>query len=275
MTSLETGTGRDDWDQHWSSYGHGAVRNPAQAYRRRLICKLLAANGCSNSSRILDIGSGQGDLAFELRQRFPKGAIAGVEFSRTGVAVATARVPDAQFFQRDLLASCHDAAPLASWADYAVCSEVLEHVDDPELFLTHASEYLARGGSLIVTVPGGPMSAFDRHIGHRQHYDPESLRALLEKSGFSVELATTAGFPFFNLYRLVVILRGQSLISDVRTTSPTLTAHLASAVMYLFRPLFKLNILGTRLGWQVVAVARCQNSASRRLAARVQDQSAM
>jgi hypothetical protein len=133
---------------------------------------------------------------------------------------------------------------------------VLEHLDNPGLFLTNASEYLAPGGTLVVTVPGGPMSQFDRHIGHRRHFDPRTLRTVLEYSGFTVKLATTAGFPFFNLYRSVVILRGSSLITDVNTKSRGFTSLLARAVMALFRPLFALNLFGTGLGWQIVAVAR-------------------
>jgi SAM-dependent methyltransferase len=263
MTSIQLRSADDDWDQHWNSYADGAERNPAQAYRRRLICKLLARNGCSGASRILDIGSGQGDLARDLRNVFPEADIAGMELSEAGVAIASAKVPSVLFLQRDLLVPRDGPAPLASWARYAVCSEVLEHIDDPMLFLTHASEYITPGGTLIVTVPGGPMSQFDRHIGHRRHYSPESLRKLLAGCGFSVELATTAGFPFFNVYRLVVLLRGASLISDVSATSQKLSTHFARAVMSLFSALFRLNVVGTPFGWQIVAVARLGGSQER------------
>ena len=43
----------------------------------------------------------------------------------------------------------------AGWATDAVCSEVLEHVDSPVLFLQAARPWLADGSRLIVTVPGG------------------------------------------------------------------------------------------------------------------------
>jgi hypothetical protein len=71
-----------------------------------------------------------------------------------------------------------------------------------------------------------------------------------------VELTTTAGFPFFNLYRLIVILRGKHLITDVDSKALGWRATLARTVMDLFRPLFALNITGTQFGWQTVAVAR-------------------
>jgi SAM-dependent methyltransferase len=244
------------WGEHWRHYTQAAERNPAQKYRRRLVCKLLSRYGCSDNRRILDIGSGQGDLVRDLRQAFPTAEIAGLELSAAGVNIASEKTPSARFFQRDLLDQFVDPATLHRWAQYAVCAEVLEHLDDPGLFLDHASQYLSAGGLLVVTVPGGPQSEFDRHIGHRRHYDPERLQALLESRGFTVELATTAGFPFFNLYRLVVILRGRSLITDVNTESRGITSALARAVMAIFHPLFALNLFGTRLGWQIVAVAR-------------------
>jgi SAM-dependent methyltransferase len=259
MKSLQTQVPHDDWEQHWAVYSDGAERNPAQHFRRQLICKLLTAHGCSDASRILDLGSGQGDLAKDLRAAFPKAEIAGIELSAVGLAIASAKVPDARFFQRDLLEPASALAPARSWARYAVCSEVLEHLDNPGLFLAHASEYLAPEGTLVVTVPGGPMSQFDRYIGHRHHYNPQTLRSLLEDNGFTVELATTAGFPFFNLYRSVVILRGSCLITDVNTKSRGLTSLLARVVMALFRPLFALNLFGGSLGWQIVAVARLGN----------------
>ncbi len=108
----------------------------------------------------------------------------------------------------------------------------------------------------MVTVPGGPQSEFDRHIGHRQHFTPQMLRALLETSGFRVEIATTAGFPFFNLYRMAVILRGKRLITDVRSGSTGASSGLARVVMGAFRPLFAMNIMGSSLGWQTIATAR-------------------
>jgi SAM-dependent methyltransferase len=254
--TVNTRAAQDDWDQHWRHYAGAAEQNPAQRYRRQIVCNLLRRGQCSGTARILDIGSGQGDLAIDLQQAFPTAELAGVELSAEGVAEATRKMPAGRFLQRDLLDPDADPGPLRSWAQYAVCAEVLEHLDDPRLFLQHASRYLAPGCTLVVTVPGGPQSEFDRHIGHRQHFTPQMLRALLEQSGFTVQIATTAGFPFFNLYRLAVILRGKRLITDVQSGSTSGSGGLARAVMSVFRPLFAMNIWGTSLGWQTVATAR-------------------
>jgi len=256
MTELARPVDRDDWNQHWRDYATAAERNPAQRYRRVIIGKLLERFGCTGRARILDVGSGQGDLARDLHRLFPEAEIAGIELSSAGVDMASRKVPSARFFQCDLLQKDQSAGPIRAWAQYAVCSEVLEHVDDPGLLLARASEYLAPGATLVVTVPGGPKSEFDRYIGHRLHYSPASLRELLESQGLEVELATTAGFPFFNLYRLAVILRGKQLIADVDGRSTRLQGNLGSAVIALFELLFAFNLLGSSLGWQTLAVAK-------------------
>jgi SAM-dependent methyltransferase len=243
---------QDDWDRHWQDYADAAEDNPAQRYRRRVAVKLLAKSSCSGAARILDIGSGQGDLARDLRHAFPQAEIAGLELSATGIEVSRRKVPGACFLQRNLLEP-GDPGELRSWAQFAVCSEVLEHLDDPGLFLRNTADYLAPGCVLIVTVPGGPMSDFDRHIGHRGHFTPARLRSLLDDSGFNVEMAATAGFPFFNLYRMVVISRGKRLITDVQSGS---RSALATAVMAMFRPLFSLNLLNSPWGWQTISTAR-------------------
>jgi SAM-dependent methyltransferase len=241
----------DDWNRHWRSYAESAARNPAQGYRRRLILSLLSANG--QPRRVLDIGAGTGDLAHSIRQSFPNAEIVGLDVSAAGLEVARQKVPDAVFLERDL--SQAESAPeeFRGWASHAVCSEVLEHVDDPERLLTNAIPYLAPGCLVVVTVPGGPMSAFDRHIGHRRHYRPVELRELLERVGLVAERATGAGFPFFNVYRLVVVLRGRRLIDDAEAGSAGLTAR---AAMRLFGLLFRLNLDASPWGWQTVARAR-------------------
>jgi SAM-dependent methyltransferase len=258
-----TSSARDDWDQHWQEYTESAEQNPAQGYRRRVVCRLLSAYGCSDAARVLDIGSGQGDLAVDLRRAFVAAEIAGIELSATGVEVSARKVPDARFVQRDLLDGAGDAGPLRGWAQYAVCSEVLEHLDEPDVLLKNSRAYLAPGCVLVVTVPGGPQSEFDRHIGHRQHFTPESLGALLERSGFQVEFAGGAGFPFFNLYRMAVIARGKRLVTDVQSGSHGASSWLARAVMAIFRPSFSLNLLNSRWGWQTVAVARLTTTETR------------
>ncbi len=253
MGSPREAAEHDDWDRHWLDYASAAERNPAQRYRRRLIFELLELGG--SPARVLDIGSGQGDFAAELLRRSPKTELLGLEVSASGIAIARQKAPAARFVQRDLTQPGRPATDERAWATHAVSSEVLEHVDDPRGLLQNAAAYMARDCRLVVTVPGGPMSAFDRHIGHRRHFTPRALRALLTQAGFEVESTAGAGFPFFNLYRLAVILAGERLVASLSASggSESPSAH---AVMAGFGALFRLNGSRGRFGWQTVAVAR-------------------
>jgi SAM-dependent methyltransferase len=245
---------RDDWDTHWDHYAVANEYNPAQSYRRRLALRLLERTAMPE--RVLDIGSGQGDLLVDAAERWPQAALLGLETSQRGNEIAQAKLPSASFELVDLSRDVAPTPRLAGWATHAVCSEVLEHVDEPAVFLRHARAYLAPGARLVVTVPGGPMSLFDRHIGHRKHYTPGVLRALLESAGFEVEWVGGAGFPFFNLYRLVVIARGKRLVQDVSRRGQAGVSLLARFVMSIFRLLFHFNLAKSPWGWQVIALAR-------------------
>ncbi len=244
---------RDDWESHWTDFSEASRINPAVSYRLRLLGRHLNGVGVPGV-HLLDIGSGPGYLLADLSRRFPDAELRGVELSQTAIAAARTRAPRAAFLQRDLIGSPEPPEDWRSWADTAICSEVLEHVDEPGVLLANAMSLLKPGGRLIVTVPGGPRSAFDHHIGHRRHYSRLDLRTLLVDSGYTVERCETAGFPFFNLYRLMVILRGSRLVEDAKTGRATegLTARLIGA---LFRALLHFNVRGTPWGWQLVAEA--------------------
>src|SRR5258708_38313212 len=112
-----------DWDRHWTALDKAARRNPAQKYRRRLILDALRIEGDGRGARVLDIGSGQGDLAVDLLQRHPAADCVGVELSRSGVSIASQRVPQARFFERDLLQAVAPPESLQGWATHAICSE--------------------------------------------------------------------------------------------------------------------------------------------------------
>lgn len=246
----------DDWDDHWERYAAAASRNPAQRMRHELIERLLEKVSSGNPQRVLDIGSGQGDLVLKLGRRFTEAEFVGFEMSQRGVEISREKISDARFETADLFKPPETLERFAGWATQAVCSEVLEHVDSPELLMAAAGRYLAPGATVIVTVPGGPMSAFDQHIGHRQHFTRESIRTVLEDAGYSIDRVWLSGFPFFNLYRAMVILRGGKLTEDIESGRSGWGSTLANMAMAMFRGLFRFNLWNSPWGWQVVAIAR-------------------
>lgn len=247
----------NDWDHHWHAYGESAEGNPANLYRRNLILNLMGRPPAG--STVLDIGSGQGEFAVHLQHRFPDLAVWGVEYSAAGVArsraLAAAQGSSAQFRQLDLLqpVDLADGQPPAS---FAVCSEVLEHVSDPTRLMRNARVLLAPACRVVVTVPGGPQSAFDHHIGHYQHFNADQLRTVITEAGYAVERVLRAGFPFFNLYKLAVIARGRRLIADLERRAPDRPAIRGESLLRSFFGFgFRHSLDDFPFGWQMIAVA--------------------
>jgi len=100
------------------------------------------------------------------------------------------------------------------------------------------------------------MSAFDKHIGHRKHWRPREIEILLRDAGYTPEHVTGVGFPFFNLYRCVVILRGEKLIRDAIAGPTGRPSAAARAGMSIFQQLMRPNLNSSRLGWQMIAKCR-------------------
>jgi SAM-dependent methyltransferase len=243
---------RDDWDAHWDQYAVAAQYNPAQSYRRRVALSLLDRTVAP--ARLLDIGSGQGDFLLDAARRWPQAELVGLEASRRGNEIAQAKLPNARFELVDLTIDAPPGPELSGWATHAVCSEVLEHVDDPVALLQNARAYLAPGARLIVTVPGGSMSAFDKRIGNRRHYSPAMLAETFHEAGLDTEATFGAGFPFLNLYRRVVIARGERLAEDLAGGDGRPSAA-ARAAMAAFRPLLAISLERSPWGSQIVGIA--------------------
>jgi SAM-dependent methyltransferase len=246
--------GADDWDRHWSEQATTNALNPATVYRRELVLRLLALADALRPIRVLDLGCGPGEFDMHLMRARSDIELLGLDASETGIAIARRKVPGAEFRQRDFTRPL-ELPEFERWATHAVCQEVLEHLDDPVSVLRNVKPLLAPGCRLVITVPAGPVSAFDRHIGHRRHFTPGLLQRIIEDAGLEAREIRGAGFPFFNLYRLAVIARGERLVTDAAEGDESRLPLAAKAAIRTFGALFKLNTDRTSLGWQLVAVA--------------------
>jgi SAM-dependent methyltransferase len=265
VVSGATAPDPNDWDHHWDAYGEAAEGNPANIYRRRLLMKLLGRPVAG--STVLDIGSGQGEFALHLQREYPDLDIWGAEYSASGVersqALAGAAGLPTRFRQVDLLTPT-ELLDGQQPATSAVCSEVLEHVDDPTTLLRNSLALLSPGCRLVITVPGGPRSAFDKHIGHYQHFTRDSLRKVVVDAGYNVERILRAGFPVFNVYKTAVILRGKKLIADVENRAPGATSIRGESLMKsVFDFGFRHSLDDFPIGWQMAAVVTAPGRATR------------
>jgi 2-polyprenyl-3-methyl-5-hydroxy-6-metoxy-1,4-benzoquinol methylase len=248
----------DNWNNHWQELSSDIYFNtPAVKYRWHGIDRLMNFNRSALSSvKLLDIGCGTGRLLDYFLNKYHGVHVKGTDNSEIGLEIAKKAIPQAEFFHADV---CAEPSPSTithlEWATHATCSEVLEHLDDPVLFLKNAAQFLQKGATLVVSVPGGPMSSFDHRVGHRKHYTAKILQDELQQAGYKVEKIVCAGFPFHNLYRLAFILRGESVLKDAKNQEE---AHspFVRLVMKCFHLLFKINLFNSKFGWTVLAKAR-------------------
>ncbi|MEU6078413.1 class I SAM-dependent methyltransferase [Micromonospora sp. NPDC047074] len=126
--------------------------------------------------------------------------VTGVEVSRVAAefAVRELGVPVRQGYFERVASSLR--------ADVVCAFHVLEHVDDPRVFLRAAWETLTPGGWLALEVPNIASAAADR-LGHdwpavapryhRWHFTPDTLTRMLLDTGFQVVAHDTVFSRFY------------------------------------------------------------------------------
>lgn len=141
----------------------------------------------------LDIGAGLGKDLFRLQEL--GWSVTGVE-PHPGAARAARR--NLGLSENDLLVCSAEELELPTESlDLIVMTHVIEHLADPKSVLEKCGRWLRPGGTLIVSCPNfGSVESrvFGRYWvptdlpRHLVHFTGPTLRALLEKTGFTVEV---------------------------------------------------------------------------------------
>jgi len=233
-------------EELWGNFSLANELSPAQRHRWRLVVREL--KGLPANGVVVDLGCGSGALLSRIGLAFPGLRLVGIDMEPRALALARHRLPSAELMQGDLDADA-GAVPVGGGADAVVCSEVLEHLAAPERALCLAREILRPGGRVVVTVPAGAMNDFDRAIGHRKHYRPDELTALLASAGFRDVRTAAWGFPFHTLFRIALAVAPGTTggFSDEKI------GVLHRALFGFLNALFYLNMRSARLGRQLIA----------------------
>lgn len=105
---------------------------------------------CKPGARILDVGCGNGNIARGIGSLGY--TVVGIDFSAD--AIQYARSKNTQSNVEFRVCSAEEVT-LAENFDAVICSEVLEHLNQPELLVKTLSQILKSGAILIATVPNG------------------------------------------------------------------------------------------------------------------------
>jgi 2-polyprenyl-3-methyl-5-hydroxy-6-metoxy-1,4-benzoquinol methylase len=138
---------------HWHDYFGGLrLMNAYTRARYDIVLQCIKAAGAVKGSRLLEVGCGDGALCGVLRSRLGV-AVTGVDTSDKGLALARR-----MFEQRGWAGEFHqvggyDTGFADASFDLVVCSDVIEHVDDPQAMLREIQRLLSPGGRLVITTP--------------------------------------------------------------------------------------------------------------------------
>jgi SAM-dependent methyltransferase len=136
------------------------------------VCQQLRNSGLELDQRdVLDVGCGTGHLLSEL-QRWWKPRIAGCDFSEEAMNFSRERFPGCHFFTHDIY------QPLPGTYDLVLCTEVLEHLEQPFAAIQNLLNATRPGGFLVVTVPDGRIDHLNQHINF---WSPESWKVFVER----------------------------------------------------------------------------------------------
>jgi len=240
------------YDAYWQEDDAWNRVHPGNRHRARLVIgeltRIVGAGGDAGAGlSLLDVGCGNGLLLRRIAARFPRLELYGEDISPAAVGLASDVVRET--FVHDIGQS---PLPTCVRFDLVVMTEVLEHVSDPVAFLRNLRRSLAPGANVILTVPIGPITAFDRRIGHHRHFTLPELDNVCTAAGYATARAYRWGFPFFSLYRTIVWLLGDR----ARAARPTDHGALGRSVAALMYASFFLCVKSRLIGRQVVAVIR-------------------
>jgi ubiquinone/menaquinone biosynthesis C-methylase UbiE len=181
-----TNAGRDDY---WRLMA---------APRRRVQMILRLIGQFPEATSIVDVGCGNGVLLEEIRRRYPRLRLTGIDLSQSQIEINRARDKTIEWIAADAQQS--SASSLDNRFDIVVTSEVVEHLDDPAAFVGNTARLASRErGRLILTTQSGTISETERRVGHVHHFPAQEMRDLLQANGWKPIRVWNEGYPFHNL----------------------------------------------------------------------------
>jgi len=187
--------------------------------------KLLALISPRDGDRILDLGTGNGYLAFELAARYPRIGVLGLDIARESIAKDAELAREQGLGNLEFLSYDGGRLPFDDQS-FTLCASryALHHFPDIRGSLAEIARITARGGSFVLSDPltfdedeAGFIDEIQalRRDGHVRFYRRREIEDLCREAGFAVEREFTSEVRFPRIlderYRRLLAERGPKL----------------------------------------------------------------
>lgn len=163
---------------HWAFISRSLKTHNAIVSGRYDAVIAAGALGGQADGRALDVGCGDGVLTFKLARAGWEAY--GVDLSDIALQAARAELAQRRAKAEFRRASCYDLPFPDDWFNLVVCSEVIEHVLEPDRLLTEMRRVVKKGGRIVVSTPRR-LTKIPADSEHVQEWFAEDFRELVAK----------------------------------------------------------------------------------------------
>jgi 2-polyprenyl-3-methyl-5-hydroxy-6-metoxy-1,4-benzoquinol methylase len=143
-------------------------------FYQRIINYCIQKNVILDKVSVLDAGCSGSSLLQKIREQYEPTEVTGFDFSATTLKVSKQIYPNINYKKFDLVKD----VPNQSF-DLVFCTQVLEHILQPEIALRNLILMTKSSGKLLLTVPNGRT---DSYTGHINFWSPESFEYFIRSN---------------------------------------------------------------------------------------------
>lgn len=176
-------------------YQKGVKNNLLQRTWHTRKLSAVISNISSPPKTILDVGCASGWFLSQLSKKFPAAKCSGIDIYDDAIKYGRKKYPKFSFYTAD----AHKLPFKAATFDLVVCTEVLEHVEDPMGVVLEIKRVLKENGQAIIELDSGSIlfstvwfiwgltrGSVWNHA-HLHSFNVKKLEKLLKKTGFEIE----------------------------------------------------------------------------------------